>query len=78
MGGVIVIAIIAALSFWVWKLKSAQKRGQQVVYAEDKKPDVVGDGYPGMSAQQLDSRAVHRAPMAVGRAELEGGGGFER
>jgi len=49
-----------------------------VVYVEDKKPDVVGDGYPGMSAQQLDSRAVHRAPMAVGRAELEGGGGFER
>jgi hypothetical protein len=75
VGGVVGIAIIAGLSFWVWKLKSEQKKGgERVLFAEEKKTEGVGEGYPGMSAQQLDSRAVYGAPMPMGRAELEGAG----
>jgi hypothetical protein len=56
IGGIAGSAIIAGLSFWVWKLKSAQKKQQAAAVAGEKKAGM--EAYPGMP-QQLDSKAVH-------------------
>jgi hypothetical protein len=73
IGGSVGLAIIAALSFWVWKLKSVQSVQQPIVYVEERKPPIVAEGYPGMSAHQLDSRAVRLAGPEMGRVELAAG-----
>lgn len=43
------------------------------MYVEERKPPIVAEGYPGMSAHQLDSRAVRLAGPEMGRVELAAG-----